>query len=437
MKITYSFYRFITSLIFIPLSVFIQFFRLLHGNKTSLFLQRFGFYNFEQPEKASKRIWIHASSVGETGAACAIIDEIKKKSPDISIVLSTVTKTGHEIAERLTDKKIIKILAPLDFGYAVSRAFDYFRPDTLVLTETELWPNMIMIAAKKGLNVITANGRISESSHNAYKIMQPLSSEILSSINAFSMISELDSIRIADVGANPSKIFVNGNSKYDQAIKLKNSNSEKSKADNLDLLINKKNRRIIVAGSTRPGEEEIVIEAFLNLKKTFPDSILAIAPRHIKRTDEIEKILQERSVSYCLRTALPYDKSHESSVIILDTIGELAALYRLADVVFCGGSLMPFGGQNPIEAAVIGKPILLGPFMDDFAEVARILIESGSAKEVKNAEDLLFWLVKILGNQETSYKMGKQAAIAIEEKAGAAKKHAEVILKYSVTIHRN
>ncbi|WP_198013937.1 3-deoxy-D-manno-octulosonic acid transferase [Desulforegula conservatrix] len=431
MKITYSFYRFITSLIFIPLSVFIQFFRFLHGDKNSLFLQRFGLYNFVQPEKASKRIWIHASSVGETGAACAIIDEIKKKYPDISIVFSTVTKTGHEIAERLTDKKIIKILAPLDFVYAVSRAFDFLRPDTLVLTETELWPNMIMIAAKKGINIITANGRISESTRSAYKIMQPLSSEILSSIIAFSMISEPDSIRIADVGADPSKISVNGNSKYDQAIKLKNSNSEKTKAGNLDLLINKKNRQLIVAGSTRPGEEEIVIKAFLNLKKTFPDSILAIAPRHIKRTSEIEKILQESSISYSLRTALKLDNPPESSVIILDTIGELAALYRLADAVFCGGSLFPFGGQNPMEAAVIGKPILFGPFMDDFADVARILIESGSAKEVKNAEDLFLWLAKILGNQEFSDEMGKQAAIAIEEKAGAAKKHAEVILKYS------
>lgn len=431
MKITYSYYRFITSLLFIPFLVSVLLFRFLAGKKSSLFLQRFAFYDFKQPEKTAKRIWIHASSVGETGAACAIVDEIEKNHPDVSIILSTVTKTGLEAAERLTEKKIIKILAPLDFGYAVSRAFDFFRPDILVITETELWPNMIMIAAQKGIKVITANGRISESSGRAYRRLQPLSSEILYSISAFSMISESDGKRIADMGADPSRIFINGNSKYDQAIKLKNSAPEKAKTDKLCQLIKKNNRRLIVAGSTRPGEEEIIIDAFVNLQKSIPESILAIAPRHIKRTSEIEKILQKKSISYSLRTSLPNDSSAKSKVIIIDTIGELVALYRLADAVFCGGSLLPYGGQNPIEAAVLGKPLLFGPFMDDFGDVAKILIESGSAKEVKNAEELCSWLATILENQEVSNEMGKKASIVINEKAGAAKRHAEVILKYS------
>lgn len=431
MKIKYSYYRFITTLLFLPLFALLSLFRLLEVKKFSLFFQRFAFYDFKKPEKKTRRIWIHASSVGETGAACSILDEIKRIIPDASIIFSTVTKTGLEAAERLTDEHIIKVLAPLDFEFVISRAFDFFKPDTLVITETELWPNMIMIAAKRGVKVITANGRISESSRTIYKRLQPLSSEVLSSINAFSMISKLDGDRFADIGADPSKIFINGNSKFDQAVKLKKSSVEKSKADKLAFLIKKNDRHLIVAGSTRPGEEEIIINAFINLQESIPESILAIAPRHIKRSCEIEKILLKSSISYSFRTDLHKETSPEYSVIILNTIGELAALYRLADAVFCGGSLLPYGGQNPIEAAVLGKPIVFGPFMDDFIDVAKILKNSGSAKEVNNSEELCSSFVSILGNRELSNEMGKKAAIVIEEMAGAAKRHAEVILKYS------
>jgi len=431
MNITYSYYRFITSLFFIPLLPLILLLRFLSGKKTRHFLQRFAFYDFRQPSQNIRRIWIHASSVGETSAACSIIDEIIKITPDTSILLSTVTKTGLDAAERLTDKRIVKILAPLDFEFTVSRAFDFFRPDVLVITETELWPNMIMIASKKNIKVITANGRISESSRRVYKKLQPVSSEVLSSINAFSMISESDCERIKDIGADPARVFINGNSKYDQAMKLKNSAVEKTKSDNLNLLIKKNNRKLIVAGSTRPGEEKILIDAFINLQKSIPESILAIAPRHIKRTNKIEKIMQKSSIGYSLRTDLPNENHGETNVIIINTIGELASLYRLADAVFCGGSLLPYGGQNPIEAAVLGKPLLFGPFMDDFKDVAEILKNSDSAKEIKNAEELCSSLVSILGDLKISDEIGKKTAVIIEEMAGAAKRHAKVILKYS------
>lgn len=409
------------------------------GSRASLFLQRFGFYeSFILKPKKGFRVWVHASSVGETGAACSIIDEILKLKPDASVILSTVTSTGLAAAERLADENTIKIMAPLDFTPVIERSLNFFRPDVLVLTETELWPNLIMGASKQNIRVITANGRISESSCSVYKRLTPLSNEVLSRIAAFSMISEKDGERILDMGAKPESVFVSGNSKYDQALRLRKSPSESNKSESLSILFDKADKPVIVAGSTRPGEERIILSAFEKIRSDF-DPILIIAPRHLERCCEIKKILDEKNIKYVARTEINKKRPYECSVILLDTMGELASAYRLANLVICGGSLLPFGGQNPLEAAAMGKPLIFGPHMDDFACESTILKECGSAAEAKDMDGLASEICKILEDRTIAKKMGSMAYSAILKNSGAARRNAEVIIKHGTrsSLRRN
>lgn len=428
MKITYMYYRVLTLIVYFMMLPLIILFRLLSGGKYEIIEQRFGFYSFKKTLASGKRIWIHASSVGETGAASAIIDEILKTAPDIDIILSTVTETGFETARRLTPEKVTKIIAPLDFEPAVKRTLDFFMPDVLVLAETELWPNMIMSAAEKKIGVITVNGRISESSYKIYRRLKPFSSEVFSVFRAFSMISGEDSSRVTSLGADPLKVSTNGNSKFDQALKLCKSESETRKAAGLACLLRTSGKTVITAGSTRPGEEKIILEAFRRILESLPETLLVIAPRHIKRAGEILDLPGMKSFRYSLRSSLNSFQDNRPDIVILDTMGELTSVYRLSDVVICGGSFLPYGGQNPMEAAVLGKPLVFGPYMHDFAEEAGILMESGAAHEARDVDELYSGLFSIINNRNISMEMGRSASSAIIQKAGAAARHADTVL---------
>lgn len=431
MKIYYSNYRLLTTALYFLLFPFVVFFKAaLGGLRLSIFLQRFGFYDsFGKKPKKGFRVWVHASSVGETGAACSIIDEIIKLKPDVSIILSTVTTTGLAAAERLADKNTMKIIAPLDFEAVIEKSLDFFRPDVLVLTETELWPNLIMTAAKKNIRVITANGRISESSCAVYKRLTPLSGEILSRISAFSMISEKDGERIVGMGAKQESVVVSGNSKYDQALRLRKKSSERKKSESLSNLFDKAGKPLIVAGSTRPGEERIILSALEKIRSDL-DPILVIAPRHLERCCEIKKLLDDKNIKYVARTDIKKKRPDECGVILLDTMGELASAYRFANLVICGGSLLPFGGQNPLEAAAMGIPLIFGPHMDDFACESTILKKSGAAVEIKDMDGLASEICRILDNRTIAENMGTMAYSAILSNSGAARKNAEIIIKH-------
>lgn len=427
MKISYSNYRFLTSLIYLLIRPAVSLLEIVGLKSLVHFLSRFASYDFKMVPKSGMRIWIHASSVGETGAACAIIREIEKKRPGVSIMLSTVTATGMQTASRLTGSNVLKIIAPLDFEQVINKALHFFSPDVLVLTETELWPNMIMSAKRSGARVIIANGRISESSAKAYVKLNPISAEIMDEIYFFSMISKIDADRIIKLGGNPDRVLVNGNSKYDQSIMLRNSLKEIEIAEKIEKLIRLRGRRLIVAGSTRPGEEEIIVDSFYAVKDSLPESMLIIAPRHPERTEAVERVLKKRAIPYMLRTSLNESTVSTHDIIILNTIGELSAIYRLADAVICGGSLLPFGGQNPIEAAVIGKPVIFGKHMNDFRDVADLLISSGAAIEIEDEVELPGAIHKIMTDHSAALEIGNRAAYCIDKMSGAAKRHAAVI----------
>jgi 3-deoxy-D-manno-octulosonic-acid transferase len=299
------------------------------------------------------------------------------------------------------------------------------KPDLLVCLETELWPNWLMIAHHMGIKTAIVNGRISARAIKRYRIIRPLMKAVLGSMNAFSMIQEVDARRVREIGAPPGKIRVNGNAKYD--LLLRQAGPDQTQYWRKIFGI-KKNEPIFLAGSTRHSEEEIILDAYQKVIRSAPDTLLILAPRHLERTRHIEKIFKSRGLCCQLRTCLENNGTNRTApVIILDTMGELQSLYSIATVVFCGGSLAPLGGQNILEPAVWAKPVLYGPYMEDFLDARSLLENTGGGVEVKDGNDLAEKVLFFITRPDQAKKTGDSARKAVEMNQGAAQKHAEVI----------
>jgi len=319
---------------------------------------------------------MHASSVGEAGAAISIVNSFLSSHPKAMIIFSTSTRHGNAIAEQQLNRKAsICIYAPLDFVYVVKRALNFFKPDIMVFFETEIWPNWLYEANRMGIKTVMVNGRISVRSINSYLKIRSLTRTVLVKMNAFSMISEEDAKRICSIGAPEERVKVNGNAKYDPLIErvVPGTKEQMMKLFNFSSGDN-----VFIAGSTRSSEEEIVLDVYEEILKYSPNMKLIIAPRHVERAYTVESIVRNRGFSCQLRTDLDAkDSLRISAVVIMDTIGELQDVYSVATVVFCGGSLVPKGGHNILEAAIWGKPVLFGPSIEDFADAGNLLVKSG------------------------------------------------------------
>ncbi|MFC1868728.1 3-deoxy-D-manno-octulosonic acid transferase, partial [Thermodesulfobacteriota bacterium] len=258
--------------------------------------------------------------------------------------------------------------------------------DVLVFLETEIWPAWITEAHRMGIKTALVNGRISVRSFNGYLKLRPFFRSVLRNVDSFSMIMEEDRYRIISIGADPNRITVNGNAKYDLLLELADPSIEAEMRKTLNL---KGTNPVLIAGSTRKGEEAMVIDAYKNILKEFPDTILFIAPRHIERTGEIASLLERNGLGYQLRSEIDADNSRRTEqVVIINSFGELFKLYSVATIAFCGASLVPLGGQNPLEAAVWGKAVFYGPSMEDFLDAKALLDENNSGIEVSNPEML-------------------------------------------------
>ncbi|MBI9074605.1 MAG: 3-deoxy-D-manno-octulosonic acid transferase [Desulfatibacillum sp.] len=393
------------------------------------FSQRLGIYPAATRTlaKGAPRIWIHASSVGEVGVAKAISDALENISPEFGLVVSTGTFFGRERAFNLFGEKAPCVYAPLDFKAPVQKAMRWFRPNVLVLLETELWPQWIFQSGKMGIPIILANGRISSRSVGSYLRFKPLFSKALETIAAFSMIGPDDARRIKLMGAPPGRVEVNGNAKYDFLASQAHSEMEAQ----VRALLQHQDGPVIVAGSTRRGEEEAVLDMFVRVRKQHPHARLVLAPRHIERAKGIVCLLKSRSLEYDpLSSILQQASPSNAPVLLVDLMGHLLNLYSLADVVFCGGSLVDLGGQNVLEPASWGKPVLYGPHMDDFTEARDLLESEGGGRTVKNPEDLARQVMELLADPEKARSMGDKALACVQTRRGAAEKHARVIRRF-------
>jgi 3-deoxy-D-manno-octulosonic-acid transferase len=324
------------------------------------------------------------------------------------------------------------VYAPIDFVVSVRRSLRVFCPDVLVFMETELWPNWIMSAHRLGVRTVLINGRISARSVGRYMKIQPLMSELLGGMSGFSMIQEQDAERIRRMGAPGNRVEVHGNAKYDRLLQL---TGEPLRLRMQQLLLAGNNRRVFLAGSVRQDEFRMVIDVFERLQGLFPDLLLVLAPRHLGRLKDIERELSRRSLRFQRRTDLDRgDRFMSFPVVLLDSMGELQAAYSIAEVVFCGGSLVPKGGQNIMEAAAWGKPVLYGPHMDDFFD-AREMLEGSGGRTVADPEELFQWVRFLLENPGEARSMGNHAKNTVELNRGAAQKHVRFLEKLLKETH--
>jgi len=373
----------------------------------------------------SPRIWMHAVSLGEVRVAASIINALRAIMPRCSVILSTTTQHGRAFAIEVLAHDVPVVFGPVDFVGAVRKALHSVRPHVLVLLETEIWPAWLKEARRMGMKTALVNGRISARSISRYLKFRPFFKEVLKNVDAFSMIMEQDATRIRAMGADPEKIVVNGNAKYDQLISLTDPAMEREMRLALNL---QASSQVFVAGSTRQGEEALVLRAYEDVLKAFPDTILIIAPRHIVRTADIASLLVGRGFKYQLRSEIGREGAGRTEqVVIMDTFGELFKLYSVGTIVFCGASLAPLGGQNPLEAAVWGKPVLFGPSMENFLDAKALLEGAGAGITVKGPEELAekaIWFLRHPYALEQSGARGRQAVL---KNPNAAEKHAEVI----------
>jgi len=399
----------------------------LTGRYRAGFKQRLGIYprHLFESATAGPRIWLHAASVGEVGVAAAVIGEVVRKKPDCHITLSTTTDQGQHLAKKLLGNRAACIYAPVDFIASVRKALYRVKPDVLALIETEIWPNWLIQAHRMGIHTAIVNGRISIRSIRGYLKARPIIKETLAHVDAFSMIHSSDADRIRRIGAPAERIAINGNAKYDLLIRR----TDPRIRHRLKKIYNLEGKTpVLVAGSTRKGEEEQVLNAYLSVTRSFPETVLIIAPRHVERTPVIVKMAGSRGIACQLRTDL--DRAGRNArVVVLNTMGELTAVYSLASVAFCGGSLVPLGGQNVLEAAVWGVPVVYGPSMEDFQDAKTLLGRYGGGIEVADEKELADTVTHLLGDPDHSDETGRRAREAVRSHAGAAVKHARIICR--------
>ena len=360
------------------------------------------------------RCWVHAVSVGESAAAVPLVEGIRRRWPELGIVVSTITPTGARIVgERLAGTAVHRYF-PIDLPGPVRRALDAARPRFFIAIETELWPNFLRALARRRIPAMIANGRISDRSFRRYRWVRGLMRRVLADVSVFAMQTDEDARRIIALGAPPSRVVVTGNLKSDLLPEAAGDDPAGWRA-RLHLGAG---ARLWIAGSTHRGEEAVVLDAFLRARSRCPELTLLLAPRHPERAGEVEALIRERGLLAARRSRLPAAGA-PGAVIILDTVGELAALYALAEIVFVGGSLVPIGGHNVLEPAMRGKPVLVGPHMSNFREGAELLQRSGGGLVVKDAPELERELARLLEDRDLARRMGDAAREAFAGRQGA------------------
>jgi len=404
------------------------------GGYLPSFMQRFGIYEKSVAEKLSSmpgRFLIHAVSVGEIQVAFRFMAELRAKRPGSAFVLTTTTSTAHTLARKMISPEDILLYFPVDFPFIVRRVLRQINPTGLILVESELWPNLMrQMAARKG-KIILLNGRISARSFRRYKLVRPLVRRILGYFNLLCAQSEEDGRRLIDLGADPTLVRVTGSAKYD--IANSSFHAGKNFITRLQVFGFDAPNMILVGGSTWPGEETALLEIFIGLRRQYQELRLVLVPRHAERKKrvmaEIAKSgLDFRLWSQCRESGTVKMEKKETNVLLVDTTGDLKSFYSVADVVFIGKSLTARGGQNPIEAAVYSKPIMVGPYMENFSAVIGDFLESQAVIQVADKGALEKAIAGLLADKNKRKLMGERARRVVLEKAGAVSKSVALFL---------
>ena len=382
------------------------------------------------PERAllegSPRIWVHAVSVGEVTAAAPVVTALRFRFPRACIVLSTSTETGQEMARNLVPEANAHIYYPLDIPGVVRRVIDRVNPDIFVPFETELWPNFIRICRERGTRIVMANGRISPRSFRRYRATRFFWKEPLAAVAEAGVISATDAKRLAAIGLPARRIHVLGNAKYDGLAARVSPAVEGEIARSLGIA---PGQEVLVAGSTHDGEETVILEVYRKLLETRPEFKLILIPRHVERGAAVAALVRQAGFADCIAMSeiKAGGRRREERVILVDVIGELFKVYSLATVVFCGGSLVPRGGQNILEAAAWGKVVFYGPHMDDFRDERALLEEAGAGITVQSGGELSERIRDFLDNPDLLRLRGEAGRRAVATNKGAAERYADLV----------
>jgi len=361
-----------------------------------------------------RSVWIHAVSVGEVLAARPLVPTLRERLPRHRIFLSTSTMTGNAVARKSVRGIDGLFYAPFDFPGPVRHALEVLNPSLLVLVETELWPNLIHEAHRRGTRVALVNGRISPRSFPRYRRLGRFLQRVLAEVDLFLMQGELHAERVRAMGAPPDRVLVTGNLKFD-AVEPGRLPERLSRL----LLGNAAPRPLWVAGSTVEGEEELVLRAFHSVREQVPQARLLLAPRHPERFDAVPAMVEAAGFRCLRRSALDPLAWQDGEVMLLDTLGELSQVYALASVVFVGGSLVPSGGHNILEPAVAGKPVVVGPHMENFQEIAAQFRDEQALVEVGTADELGREVSSLLLDEGRRAGLGERARELVSRNRGA------------------
>ena len=358
-------------------------------------------------------IWVHAVSLGEVRAAVPLVEALRLSHPEYSLVVTTTTPTGSEQARALFGDRVFHSYMPWDIPGPVARFLRRVRPHLLVLMETELWPNTIHYCRRAGCRLVLANARLSERSAAGYARFSPLTRTMLLSLDAVACQSPEDGRRFLALGTPLDRLAVTGSLKFE----ISYAAPQREEAARLRSLFRADTRPILLAASTHPGEEALVLDAFGELRSRYQSCRLLLVPRHPERAAAVAKLCRARGLSVLRRSAggVP---DPAADVVIGDTVGELALLQATASIVLVGGSLVPHGGHNPLEAAAWGVPTVCGPHMDNFAAVTRQLVAAGAMIQLM-PQQLTSCLSDLLGDAERRDSMGAAAEHLVEENRGA------------------
>ena len=391
--------------------------------------ERFGSLPAEWQQDSPGAIWIHAVSVGETIAVAGLVRELQRLYPQRKIFLSHVTPAGRSVGENGWRAIAGRFYLPLDWEWAVQRALNRIRPALLLIVETELWPNLLRAAHESGAQIMLVNGRLSDRSFSRYHLFPSFIRRVLACVDYVCAQSVTDADRFRRLGVRPERVAATGNLKFDGTPPALGQFPTLLHA----ALGRAQRGPVLVAGSTMPGEEAVILPAWDQVRARHPRALLILAPRHPARFEAVAELLDSQGKSYIRRTALSPGKDDLVSplaspeILLLDTIGELAGIFEVADLVFMGGSLVPTGGHNVLEPAYWGKPILFGPHMHNFRDIARLFIEAGAAVEVRDAADLARNCLLLLSDEARCRQLGAGAKRILEKESGATARVVERI----------
>ena len=401
---------------------------LKRGGYGQHFEQRLGHFGAHTKARLrqERRVWVHAVSVGEIYVALRFIKAYREAHPGTHFALSTTTSTGYAIGRKEIDSRDVLFYFPVDLPVIIRKVLRIVNPLRIVLMEGEFWPNLIRLADKEGIPVSLVNGRMSKSSYRGYRKLRSLTADVLRRIDPICVQGDIDAQRLIGIGAPPDNIHTMGTVKFDVA-------QRDPAGEAIAQEVMRKTRVpedvvVLLGGSTWPGEEAVLCELYKTLRQDHPNLFLVIVPRHVERAGEVVQTLEEHGLSYVRRSQIGDVKDdRRPDILLVDTTGELRNFYSVAHIIFVGKSLARHGGQNPIEPAMYGKAVIVGPNMENFPDVMAEFMRNDAIVQVEDRNALEQTLAQLIGNPAERNELGLRAARTVEQNRGVIGRTVELL----------